>query len=244
MLWELRRKALSLIPEWFVRLKVFMLKNELSKKGQERLLYSCGGLRGRFVDEIIRDYISCQLQGYEEVQRLYLALKKEKERLYKENQGLIYKVMRSMRVSPDDWEEVQDIAKFALYQAIEDWDEKHALSTLAVPLIMSRVQEYYEKNLKNSFLSYDEHVKEGEEDTFEIFCGAEDKGFNQAELKDLISRLEEKERELISLVYFEGYTIKEAGEKLGFSQKRASHIHKLALKKLKKLILGKEVGNS
>lgn len=245
MLWELRRKALRLIPKWFVRLKVCMIRSELRKKGHERLLYSGDELRGRFVDEIIRDYLNNLLYGHEEIREIYDQLKKEKERIFLQNRGLIYKAMKYMRAGFDDREEVEGVARLALYQAIEDWDEVHALSTIAMPLMIARIQDYYEKQVKNFAYSYDELVREDDEEknTFEIFLGEEDRNFEKYELKDLIDRLDGEEKKLIELVYFEGYNMKSAEEKLGLSHRQAGRIHRLALEKLRKLMLGKEVSH-
>ena len=59
------------------------------------------------------------------------------------------------------------------------------------------------------------------------------------ELKKALQDLPEKERQMISLYYYEGLTLKEIGKVLGVSESRVSQIHGKALSMLKAILKNK-----
>jgi RNA polymerase sigma factor (sigma-70 family) len=58
----------------------------------------------------------------------------------------------------------------------------------------------------------------------------------QRRLREALGHLPEKERKLISLVYFEDYSIREAGRKLGWQKSAADRHHKAAMEKMLALV--------
>ncbi len=233
MLWELRKRALKYIPEWFKKVRLSILKAR-----KEQIYSPDGNLKGRYVDMLIRDYIAFCLFPEPQLEILYAEIKKEKQRLFQENQGLIYKVMRRMRVNSDDWAEVYSCAVEGLFYAIDNWDGKHAFSTIAYINILAQVQSFYERHSRNSYLSIDRMVREGEEDTFEVFYGAEDKAEERVAVRAMLEKLSEEERKLVELVFYEGYTVKSAGSLLGIPYKKTHKLLKSALAELRKLAGG------
>ncbi|MFN3263285.1 MAG: sigma-70 family RNA polymerase sigma factor [Aquificaceae bacterium] len=227
---QIRDKAFSLVPEDFVSKQITMLS-----VCREKLYDSSGSLRGRIKEKIIRAYLKACPD--KEVQELYHALRKEKERLVRENIGLVYAVMRRLRVSEEDWEEAYGYGLEGLLQAIEDWDGVHAFSTIAWFKIFSKIQDFYVSNSKESHLSMAGKVLPDEEDSFEVFFGELSNSYDRVELLAMIDSLPEKER-LLVLKFLDGYTIKEIADLLGIKQKKAYRLFERACMRLRKLIEG------
>ena len=67
-------------------------------------------------------------------------------------------------------------------------------------------------------------------------------------LQKAMSYLSEKDRKLLELAYFEGYTVREAGRELGWQKSSADRHHQAALKRLRSILgsdrdlLGVEIG--
>lgn len=228
MLWEYRKKALKRIPKWFIKVRIRLLMLKLQKS---QVFDKEGNIRGRIIDMVIRDYLRCLLFKDRELSELYEKIKKEKERLLKENEKLLYEVMRRMRVKGEDWEEVYSCALEGLFHAVENWDGKHALSTIAYTYIMSKIQDYYEKKGKSFAFSYSKEIND-EGDTFEIFLKGEDSQ-EAVDLEIALSRLLPDEEQAVKLVYWHGYSTKEAGRLLGLSMTKVQTLLKRALSKLK-----------
>lgn len=58
----------------------------------------------------------------------------------------------------------------------------------------------------------------------------------QARLRAAISHLDEKEQKLLALVYFEDYSIREAGRRLGWGKSAVDRHHKAAMDKMRALV--------
>lgn len=235
MLWQLRKRALKYIPAWFIKVRLAFLLLRLRK---EQVYSSDGALKGRYVDMIIRDYIAFCMFPEAELEILYGEIKKEKDRLFRENQGLVYKVMRRMRVSPDDWDEAYSCAIEGLLYAIDNWDGVHAFSTIAYINIFSQLQDFYARQQRSYYWSVDREIKEGEGDTFEKLYGVEDTMEERVLVHSLLEKLPQEERKIVELVYYEGYSIRDASLVLGVNYKKGARLLKSALEKLKNLAGG------
>jgi RNA polymerase sigma-70 factor (ECF subfamily) len=191
-------------------------------------------------EEVLREYLKSKLfvDADDPVYRVYTAIKKLKEELYRRNINLIYTVMRRMRVRTEDWDEVFSACSYALLRAIDGWDPtKGALSTYAYQWIVSAIQDYYEKQAKTYAFSYNAPISEGEEDTFEIFLSTEDTSQEKVDLEALLSKLPRQEREIIQLKFFHNYREKEIADMLGVPFSFVHSAIKRALARLRKLIL-------
>jgi RNA polymerase sigma factor (sigma-70 family) len=188
----------------------------------------------------LREYLRSKLfvNETDPVYRVYTAIKKLKEELYRRNINLIYTVMRRMRVRAEDWDEVFSACSFALLRAIDGWDPtKGALSTYAYQWIVSAIQDYYEKQVKTYAFSYNAPISEGEEETFEIFLSTEDTSQERVDAHVLLFKLPKEEREIIQLKFFHNYREKEIANMLGLSLSFVHSAIKRALARLRKLIL-------
>ncbi len=251
-LMELRKLGWKFLPKWYRDLMLRVLKSRMLS-GRVRVgSYALVSLeevrqtpywqipyRWEVYDEVMREYLKGKLfvDAADPVYRVYTAIKKLKEELYRRNINLIYVVMRRMRVRAEDWDEVFSACSFALLRAIDGWDPtKGALSTYAYQWIASAIQDYYEKQAKVFAFSYNAPISEGEEDTFEMFLSAEDSSQERVDLEALLSKLPKQEREIIQLKFFHNYREKEIASLLGLPFSFIHSAIKRALARLRKLI--------
>jgi RNA polymerase sigma factor (sigma-70 family) len=191
-------------------------------------------------EEVLREYLKGKLfvDEADPVYRVYSAIKKLKEELYRRNINLIYTVMRRMRVKAEDWDEVFSACSFALLRAIDGWDPtKGSLSTYAYQWIVSAIQDYYEKQVKTFAFSYNAPISEGEEETFEIFLSTEDTSQERVDVHAILCKLPQQEREIIKLKFFHNYKEKEIASLLGLPSSFVHSAIKRALARLRKLVL-------
>jgi RNA polymerase sigma factor (sigma-70 family) len=252
-LMELRKLGWRLLPRWYRDLMLRVLKSRLlsgrvrvgsytvmSLEEVKKTPYWQITYRWEVYDEVLREYLRSKLfvDGADPVYRVYSAIRKVKEELYRRNMNLIYTVMRRMRVRAEDWDEVFSACSFALLRAIDGWDPtKGALSTYAYQWIVSAIQDYYEKQMKVFAFSYNAPISEGEEETFEMFLSAEDTSQERVDVHALISKLPHQEREIIKLKFFHNYKEKEIASMLGLPFSLVHSAIKRALAQLRKLIL-------
>ncbi|MFZ8862344.1 MAG: sigma-70 family RNA polymerase sigma factor [Thermocrinis sp.] len=250
---ELRKLGWKLLPKWYRDLALRVLKSRvlsgrvrvgsytvMSLEEVRKTPYWQITYRWEVYEEVLREYLKSKLfvDADDPVYRVYSAIKKLKEELYRRNINLIYTVMRRMRVRTEDWDEVFSACSFALLRAIDGWDPtKGALSTYAYQWIVSAIQDYYEKQAKTYAFSYNAPISEGEEDTFEIFLSTEDTSQERVDLEALLSKLPKQEREIIKLKFFHNYREKEIADILGLPFSFVHSAIKRALAKLRKLIL-------
>jgi RNA polymerase sigma factor (sigma-70 family) len=250
---ELRKLGWKLLPKWYRDLVLRVLKSRMlsgrvrvgsyalmSLEEVRRTPYWQIPYKWEVYDEVMREYLKSKLfvDAADPVYRVYTAIKKLKEELYRRNINLIYTVMRRMRVRAEDWDEVFSACSFALLRAIDGWDPtKGALSTYAYQWIAASIQDYYEKQVKAFAYSYNAHIKDNEEETFEIFLSTEDTSQERVDLEALLSKLPKEEREMIKLKFFHNYREREIADILGLPFSSVHSAIKRALTKLRKLIL-------
>lgn len=252
-LMELRKLGWKFLPKWYRDLMLRVLKSRvlsgrvrvgsytgMSLEEVRRTPYWQITYKWEVYDEVMREYLKSKLfvDSSDPVYRVYTAIKKLKEELYKRNINLIYTVMRRMRVRAEDWDEVFSACSFALLRAIDGWDPtKGTLSTYAYQWIVSAIQDYYEKQVKTFAYSYNAYISDNEEETFEIFLSTEDTSQERVDLEALLSKLPQQEREIIKLKFFHNYREKEIASLLGLPFSFVSSAIKRALARLRKLIL-------
>jgi RNA polymerase sigma factor (sigma-70 family) len=252
-LMELRKLGWKLLPKWYKDLMLRVLKSRvlsgrvrvgsyttMSLEEVKRTHYLQISYKWEVYDEVLREYLRSKLfvDDIDPVYRIYSAIKRVKEELYKRNINLIYTVMRRMRVRADDWDEVFSACSFALLRAIDGWDPtKGAFSTYAYQWISAAIQDYYEKQVKSFAFSYNTPINDREEETFEIFLSSEDTSQERVDVETLLSKLPEQEREIISLKFFHNYREKEIASILGLPFSLVHSAIKRAIAKLRKLVL-------
>jgi len=250
---ELRKLGWKLLPRWYRDLMLRVLKSRLlsgrvrvgsyvlmSLEEVKQTPYWQITYRWEVYDEVMREYLKSKLfvDVADPVYKVYTAIKKLKEELYRRNINLIYTVMRRMRVKVEDWDEVFSVCSVALLRAIDGWDPtKGALSTYAYQWIASAIQDYYEKQVKTFAFSYNAPINEGEEETFEIFLSAEETSQERVDVHSLLSKLPKQEREIIQLKFFHNYREKEIASLLGLPFSFVHSAIKRALARLRKLVV-------
>lgn len=126
--------------------------------------------------------------------------------------------------------------------------EEEVASFLDIPV--KKMEEIYAKVDAGNVSSLDDTVYDGNDSTTTLANTVEDKKVEnpQVELEKselraaLIERLEElneKERMVITLYYYEKLTLKEIGQVLEISESRVSQIHSKAIFKLKSKLIAK-----
>jgi len=252
-LMELRKLGWKLLPKWYRDLMLRVLKSRvlsgrvrvgsytvMSLEEVKRTPYWQITYKWEVYDEVLREYLRSKLfvDVNDPVYRVYEAIKRLKEELYRRNINLIYTVMRRMRVRAEDWDEVFSACSFALLRAIDGWDPtKGALSTYAYQWIASAIQDYYEKQTRVFAYSYNAYINDDKEDTFEIFLSAEDTSQERVDVEALLSKLPQQERELIQLKFFHNYREREIASMLGLPFSFVNSAIKRALARLRKLVL-------
>jgi len=106
--------------------------------------------------------------------------------------------------------------------------------------------KYAEKVLNSSLISIETNVGNSEDNDTKLWQviaindDTPDKYVERKQLKkiiaDAISKLDERERLIITLYYYEELSMKEIGEVLGITESRVSQIHTKTMLKLRKLI--------
>lgn len=134
---------------------------------------------------------------------------------------------------------------------IDDAIEQYELENGTIPteeelasflnISIEQVNEYFKAYSLNSLISLDGYLEKNYEKPIDTLMENEnnlpDKKFIKNEEKqiiiDAINTLNEKQRQVIVLYYFEELTLKEISKVLGVSESRVSQIHSNCMKKLK-----------
>ena len=118
-----------------------------------------------------------------------------------------------------------------VYQKLECYDESRAsLSTWIYIITKNTVIDYYKK--KKTQLAFFDEITETESATDEVPPYEE----LLENLANALEKLGERERDLIILHYYKGYTLKRIAEMMGMSYINAKVIHSKALSALRGLL--------
>ncbi|MCS7308414.1 MAG: sigma-70 family RNA polymerase sigma factor [Aquificaceae bacterium] len=82
-------------------------------------------------------------------------------------------------------------------------------------------------------LKHSAPIEEGEEETFEVFLSYSDHFEERVQVQDLLSKLEEEERQVLRHLFWNGYSVGETARLMGFSVKKVRTILQKSLSKLK-----------
>lgn len=124
-------------------------------------------------------------------------------------------------------------AEFGREPTYEELAEKMEVS-------VDEVKEVMQKSVASSLISLDDYVDPNKEvtvaDIVETKSDTPDLSYERKEIKnilvDAINQLTEKEKNVVTLYYFEELTLKEISKIMGVSESRISQIHSKAVMKL------------
>lgn len=145
------------------------------------------------------------------------------------------KVSAYVRGKVDDPHEAEDLVStvfLKVYRNLDTFDEaKASLSTWIYTITRNTVTDYYRtRRVHTEYVEYMDAELDGIIDKSNA---------NEAlleQLADALEKLREKERDLIVLHYYKGYTLKVIAEMMGMSYINAKVIHAKALTHLRELM--------
>lgn len=118
-----------------------------------------------------------------------------------------------------------------VYQKLESYDESRAsLSTWIYTITRNTVIDYYKK--KKTLNVFADEITEAEEIPDEMPADEE----LLEDLANALEKLSERERDLIILHYYKGYTLKQIADMMGMSYINAKVIHAKTLSALRRLL--------
>lgn len=154
-----------------------------------------------------------------------------KDKIYLDYKEKVSAYVRNRIADPYDAEDVVSKVFLKVYQKIESYDKSLAsLSTWIYAITRNTVIDYYRQK-KTKGLSFDEAVQVEEL--------PDETSVNKDILEDLANALEtlsERERDLIILHYYQGYTLKRIAEMMEMSYINAKVIHAKALSVLRGML--------
>lgn len=151
-----------------------------------------------------------------------------KEKIYAEYFERVAGYIRSHIDNEEDREDIVSEIFLKIYAKLESYDErKSSLSTWVYTITKNTVIDYY--RTKKSYELLVESI--ATEDNGDIDSYLDD-------LSDALAQLNERERDLIILHYYSGYTLKCVADMMDISYIYAKVIHKKALNELRLLMKG------
>lgn len=154
-----------------------------------------------------------------------------RDKIYLDYKEKVTAYVRSRITDPYAAEDVVSEVFLKIYQKLACYDESRAsLSTWIYSITRNTVIDYYKKRKTQSLFLYQIEKVEEIPDKMSAY---------EARLEDLANALEnlsERERDLIILHYYQGYTLKRIAEMMGMSYINAKVIHAKALSALRMLL--------
>ncbi len=149
------------------------------------------------------------------------------EKIYAEFSGKVKGYVSSHVENTHDREDVISEVFLKVYSSLDRFDKaKASVSTWIYTITKNTVIDYYRS--KRAFETLSENTTD-EDDSLDLDIDA---------LADALSKLGERERDLIILHYYSGYTLKSIAEMMNISYIYAKVIHKKALGELEGLMKG------
>lgn len=150
------------------------------------------------------------------------------DRIYREYREKVLRYARSKIASPQDAEDVCSEVFLKVQRGLAGFDERKAsLSTWIYSVARNAVIDFYRRF--RVFGQMDEEIA-CTEDGFEEILNAE----TLEELAVALEHLPERERNLIILHYYSGFSLKEISHRMGISYSYIKELHVKALVRLKK----------
>ena len=153
--------------------------------------------------------------------------------IYLEYRDKVSSYVRGKVSDPHEVEDLVSTAFLKIFQKLDAYDpERAGLSTWIYTIVHNTVVDYYRTH--RNHLSYDDAILT---EWKEPSVGDPDQVVMLEQLADALQHLKERERDLIVLHYYEGYTLKQAAETMGMSYINAKVVHKKALSGLRNYFL-------
>ncbi len=153
-------------------------------------------------------------------------------RIYLDYYGKVTAYVRGKLSNPDEAEDVVSSVFLRVYERLDSFDPARAsLSTWIYTITHNVVVDYY--RARRVHTEYAGHMDA------ELDQVIDESDTNEAlleQLADALEKLKEKERDLIVLHYYKGYTLKDIAEMMGMSYINAKVIHAKALTRLRELM--------
>ena len=142
-------------------------------------------------------------------------------------------------------ENTEDLVSEIFIKAMKHYDSYNpsiaSERTWLTNIARNTLIDEYRKSSKAQVFSLDaetEYVEPSEEDTYPIMQNPVN-----AEAQAILSKLNDSERELIAMIYFQNLSNPEIGEILGINAKAVSERHRRLLAKCRKLEAGKSLSD-
>ena len=154
-----------------------------------------------------------------------MSIKPSIDKIYEEYYQKVFSYINSRINNYHDSEDLCEDVFTKVFRNLEKFDEsKSALSTWIFNITKNTLIDFY-RTRHDSYELLDNYEYEEEKD-----------GVSEAELADLaaaLNKLSDEEKDIIVLKYYEGYSLKEIGEKMSLSYGVVKLRHNSALDKMK-----------
>lgn len=151
----------------------------------------------------------------------------EKAQIFKDYSAKVLGYIRGKGIAPDDAEDLRSNIFLKFYSTLENYDStKSSPSTWIYRITQSAVIDFY--RTKKTFSELNEEMVFVDKNYDDILTNE-----TLTELGQALMRLDDRERALIVLVYYDGVTLKEAASKINMSYSNSKLVMKKALAQLK-----------
>lgn len=169
--------------------------------------------------------------------------------MFNKNINIAYKIANRYRINyPEEYEDIKQIALLGLWKAIQNYNPKWALTTIAYKTIFNNINDYLrsvKKHKENVFSIYtvvcvDDHSEKTVEDLIPDDTDHINNMLSNIDIQQAFDRvnLSEIEEEFLDLKK-QGLSQREIGENLNRSQAQISRIQTNLRKRFKKNLEGK-----
>ena len=198
------------------------------------------------------------------LERIQAGDEEARETYIKGNLRLVLSVIRRFESSSENADDLFQIGCVGLMKAVDHFDPSRMVkfSTYAVPMIIGEIRRYLRDNSPideigiakedvvfamdaiQSPMSLQEPVYSDGGDTLYVMDqvsdkkNKEDNWVEELSLEAAMERLNERERRIIRLRFFEGRTQMEVADQIRISQAQVSRLEKNALRTMRKYLLG------
>lgn len=160
-----------------------------------------------------------------------------REQIYLDYKDRVYGYIMAKLANPHDAEDLLSSIFLKIYQKLDQYDStKASLSTWIYTITHNQVCNYYRSKARQGHMADIEEVTElsdGAEPFIEMLIKEEE----LEALAIALERLPERERDVIILRYYHGYTPAEVAVKLKISYSNAKFLQHRAISMLKKIML-------
>ena len=154
--------------------------------------------------------------------------KLDKEKIYEENYQKVFAYVHSHITNYHDAQDLSEYGFVKVYKKLDDFDEsKSSLSTWIYNITKNTVIDFYRtRHDQLELIDNYEYVEEDDPVS----------PTQLADLADALNKLDQEEKDIITLRYYKGYSLKEIAEMMSLSYGVTKLRHNSALKRLKELL--------